>query len=230
MKDNLNAKRTCSERAVIFDLDGVLTDTAEFHYRAWRRLADEEGLFFNRQENEQLRGVSRRASLELILKGKVVPEEKMQQLMERKNSYYREQIKKISKHDLLPGAAKLLGCLAKKEIKLALASASKNAREVLAGLGISDYFEVIADGYSVEKTKPAPDLFLYASDKLSIPPGCCIVVEDAEAGIEGARAAQMAVVGIGPAERVGRADLIYESIAAVNLREMLDLVELNPFQ
>ncbi len=226
MSDETMGKRLCAERAVIFDLDGVLTDTAEYHYQAWRRLANEEGIPFSRSDNEALRGVSRRASLELILKDRVIPEDQMEQLMERKNGYYREQIKKISRRDLLPGAEELLDCLAEKGVKMALASASKNARDVLAGLGIGHYFLVIADGYSVKNTKPAPDLFLYAAEKLGVPPECCIVIEDAAAGVEGARAAKMAVLGIGPAERVGEADLVFDAVDTINVQEMLSLVTL----
>ncbi|MFU8794838.1 MAG: beta-phosphoglucomutase [Dethiobacteria bacterium] len=222
-KDNL--VHSCKRTAIIFDLDGVLTDTAEFHYQAWRRLAEEEGFAFSREDNEKLRGVSRRASLELVLKGRDISEDKKLELMERKNSYYREQIKTISEKDILPGAVALLNILKKKEIRLALASASKNARDVVGKLGIGDYFEVIADGNSVEKTKPAPDLFLFAADKLAVSSRCCVVIEDAEAGISAARAAGMSVVGIGPAARVGDADLVYNSVAEININEILALLQ-----
>ncbi len=216
---------SCNPAAVIFDLDGVITDTAEYHYQAWRRMAEEEELSFSRQDNEKLRGVSRRASLELILKGKELPENKKLELMERKNNYYREQIKTISDDDILPGAVDKLNQLKNAGVKLALASASKNARDIIENLGIEDYFEVVADGYSVEKTKPAPDLFLYAAEKLNLLPSCCIVVEDAEAGITAAVSAGMYTVGIGPSARVGRADLVYNSVAEIEIPEMLALLE-----
>jgi len=215
----------CEKAAVIFDLDGVITDTAEYHYQAWRRMAEEEGLSFSRQDNEKLRGVSRRASLELVLKGKELPENKKLELMERKNNYYREQIKTISDKDLLPGAIDKLNQLKNADVKLALASASKNARDVIENLGIEDYFEVVADGYSVKKTKPAPDLFLFAAEKLNVPPSCCIVVEDAEAGITAAVSAGMYTVGIGPPARVGRADLVYNAVAEIEIPEILALLE-----
>lgn len=202
-----------SIKAFIFDLDGVITDTAEYHYLAWKRLAEEEGLSFTREDNEKLRGVSRRASLELVLKGRLLPEERMQELMDRKNGYYQNYIQSITEKDLLPGAERLLRKLRAKGYKLALASASKNAPQVIDRLGIASYFDVVAHGGSVERTKPAPDLFLYAAEQLGVPPSFCIVVEDAAAGIEAARAAGMAAIGIGPPERVGAADLFFPSVA-----------------
>lgn len=208
-------------KAFIFDLDGVITDTAEYHYLGWQRMAEEEGIPFNRRDNEQLRGVSRRASLGLILKGRSIPEEKMQELMERKNAYYQELISKMTPADILPGALDLLKALQQKDFRLALASASKNARQVVERLNLEIFFDAIADGYSVDKTKPAPDLFLYAASLISVPPPACVVVEDAEAGVAAARAAGMVTVGIGPPERVGAADLIYPSLAAIDADQML---------
>ncbi len=207
--------------AFIFDLDGVLTDTAEYHFLAWKRLADEEGLPFSREDNEHLRGVSRRASLDLILKGQKVPEKKIEEMMERKNGYYRSYLETVSEKDLLPGTVDLLDRLKKKRFRLALASASKNAQTVIDKLGIGEYFEVVADGNSVEKTKPAPDLFLYAAEQLKLKPQVCLVVEDAEAGITAARAAGMHTIGIGPKERVGAADYVYHSVAAIKLEEII---------
>jgi len=207
--------------AFIFDLDGVLTDTAEYHFLAWKRLADEEGLSFSRDDNEKLRGVSRRASLDLILKGQNVPEEKIQEMMERKNGYYRTYLETVSEKDLLPGAVELLDYLKERGYRLALASASKNAPTVISKLGIAGYFEVIADGNSVEKTKPAPDLFLYAAEQLKLEPQVCLVVEDAEAGIAAARAAGMHTIGIGPVERVGAADFVYPSVSEIKVEDII---------
>ena len=203
-------------KAFIFDLDGVLTDTAEYHYRAWKRMAEEEGLPFNRQDNEKLRGVSRRASLELILKGRSLPEEKIEAMMERKNNYYRESIKEISEKDLLPGSLELLQKLREKGYKLAVASASKNAPMIIERLNIGAYFDVLAHGGSVERAKPAPDLFLYTAEKLKLEPRYCLVVEDAEAGVEAAKRAGMATIGIGPPERVGAADLVFSSVGEID--------------
>lgn len=209
-------------RALIFDLDGVITDTAEYHYRAWKRLADEEGLPFTREDNEHLRGVSRRESLMLILKGRAYPEEQVQAMMTRKNNYYLDFIREISPRDLLPGSKALLDEIRAAGLKVALGSASKNASEVLDRLGIRPLFDAISDGYSVERQKPAPDLFLHAAAQLHLPPGECVVVEDAAAGIEAAIAGGFRTVGLGPHERVGAADAVFPSLAGVRLAQLLD--------
>lgn len=202
--------------AVIFDLDGVLTDTAEYHYRAWQRLADEEGLPFDREANEALRGVSRRDSLMKIVGNRSYSEDQIQDMMERKNRYYVESIEAISPADLLPGALELLEELRSLGIKTALGSASKNARPVIEKLGIADKIDAIADGYSVERPKPAPDLFLFAANLVGIEPEKCVVVEDAAAGIEAALAAGMWAVGLGPEERVGEAHVVLPSLENVH--------------
>ncbi len=207
-------------KAFIFDLDGVLTDTAEFHYQSWKLLCEEQGIPFNRKINEKLRGVSRKESLEIILGDRKVDPEKFAEMLERKNNFYRESIKNISKKDLFPGVEKILEELKSKGIKLALGSSSKNAHLVIEGLGIKDYFEIIADGNSVQKAKPAPDVFLFAAEKLGVDPENCVVVEDAEAGVEAALAAGMFVVGIGPEERVGKSHIHYPEISKVKFEEI----------
>ncbi|XHR79927.1 MAG: beta-phosphoglucomutase [Gloeotrichia echinulata GP01] len=199
-------------RGVIFDLDGVLTDTAEFHYLAWQRLADEENIPFNRHANEALRGVSRRASLMLIIGDRPYSEAQIQEMMERKNRYYVEFIQNITSKDLLPGAIALLDELRQAGIKIAIGSASKNAHPVVERLGIANKIDAIADGYSVQQPKPAPDLFLFAAQQLGLPPQQCVVVEDAKAGIEAALAAGMWAIGIGPPERVGAAHIVLPSL------------------
>jgi beta-phosphoglucomutase len=212
-------------RAFIFDLDGVLTDTAEYHYQGWKRLADEEGWPFTREDNEHLRGVSRRDSLRLILKDRLYPEEQILEMMERKNRYYLDSIKAISPHDLLPGARELLEEIRAAGLKTALGSASKNAGEVVDRLGIRHLLDAISDGYSVERQKPAPDLFLDAAAQLGLPPAECVVVEDAAAGIEAAKAGGFYAVGLGPPERVGAADAIFPSLEGVRLADLLKALE-----
>ncbi len=192
----------------IFDLDGVITDTAEFHYRSWKQLADEEGIPFTRADNDALRGVSRRRSLELLLKGRKYPEATLQEMMERKNAYYQGFLEEITPDHLLPGVTAFLQEAREAGIKLGLASASKNAPTVCGRLGIVNKLDVLGDGYSVVNTKPAPDLFIWVAGGFGLPPGQCIVFEDAEAGVEAALNGGFWAVGIGPQERVGRAHRI----------------------
>ncbi len=199
-------------KAVVFDLDGVITDTAELHYRAWQRLADEEGLPFNRKINERLRGVSRRDSLLVILAGQDETEERIQEMMARKNGYYGVMLDKVTPDYLLPGALELMDDLDEARVPYAIASASKNARTVCELLGIADRLAALVDGYSVKRQKPNPDLFRYAAAKINCPPDQCLVVEDAAAGIAAAIAAGMPALAIGPADRfeglIGRKDRI----------------------
>ncbi|MEH2024579.1 beta-phosphoglucomutase [Nostoc sp.] len=206
----------------IFDLDGVLTDTAELHYLAWQKLADQEGIPFNRQANEGLRGVSRRASLMLILGDRPYSEAQIEEMMERKNRYYVDLIKNMTPKDLLPGAIALLDELRQAGIKIGIGSASKNARPVLERLGIVDKVDAIADGYSVQQPKPAPNLFLYAAKQLGIEPEQSVVVEDAAAGVEAALAAGMWAVGLGPVERVGAAHIVLPSLAGIKWADLRD--------
>ncbi|MEF3274430.1 MAG: beta-phosphoglucomutase [Chloroflexus sp.] len=210
-----------SIKGFIFDLDGVLTDTAEYHYRAWKRLADELGIPFTRAENEALRGIPRRESLLLLLKGRTYPEETLRELMERKNGYYLEYIREITPRDVLPGARELLSEIRAAGLKAALGSASKNAREVIERLGIADLFDTVADGYSVTRQKPAPDLFLHAAALLGLSPVEVVVVEDAAAGVEAALTGGFYVVGIGPRERVGKAHVVLPDLVGVRLNQLL---------
>ncbi len=207
-------------QGVIFDLDGVLTDTAEFHYRAWQRLADEAGLPFNRQANEALRGVSRRESLQLIVGDKPYSEVALQDMMERKNNYYLELIQTITPQAVLPGVIELLDELRRSGIKIAIGSASKNAHSVIEKLGIGDRVDAIADGFSVEHPKPAPDLFLFAAKQLGLDPAHCVVVEDAASGIAAAIAAGMGTIGLGPRDRVGAAQIVLPNLVGVHLADL----------
>lgn len=209
----------------IFDLDGVLTDTSEFHYQGWKRLADEEGIPFNRHDNEALRGIPRRESLLRLLKGQVYSEEQLQEMMARKNRYYQESIAELTPDDLLPGALELLVDLRKAGIKIAIGSASKNAKTVIEKLGIGDLVKAFSDGNSVTRQKPAPDLFLHAAGQLGLPPEQCVVFEDAEAGVAAALAGGMWVVGIGPQERVGTAHIVLPNLAGITWRELLERLD-----
>ncbi|MFH7026356.1 MAG: beta-phosphoglucomutase [Heteroscytonema crispum UTEX LB 1556] len=198
----------------------MLTDTAEFHYLAWKRLADEEGIAFDREANDAMRGLPRRESLLHILGERPVTEEQIQDMMERKNRYFVDLMQGITTEDLLPGVDDLLQELRDAGVKVALGSSSKNARTVIERLGIAEKFHAIADGYSVNQPKPAPDLFLFAAQQLGLAPAQCVVMEDAGAGVEGALAAGMWAVGLGPVERVGKAHVVLPSLEGVRLQDL----------
>ena len=192
-------------KAVLFDLDGVITDTSEFHYQAWRRMADEEGYVFSREINERLRGISRMASLEIILEesGVSLSDNKKFELGERKNEYYMELLQTITPDNMLPGVSSFMTRLRARGIKTALTSASRNAPEVIERLGIAADFDLIMDAGAVERGKPDPEIFVSAAEGLNVYPEQCIGVEDAAAGIDAIRAGGMFSVGIGPAASGG---------------------------
>jgi beta-phosphoglucomutase len=211
-------------RAFLFDLDGVLTDTSEFHYLGWKRLADELGLPFDRPKNEALRGVSRRESLLLLLDGRPATEEEMSEWMERKNRYYIEYVSNMSPENLLPGALELLKELRQAGYKVAIVSSSKNTPLVLERLQIDQWLDTVVDGNAPGRSKPAPDLFLLAAERLGVEPAECLVVEDAEAGIAAGKAAGMRTLGLGPPERVGMADVQLPDLQGVTLARLRELI------
>jgi len=216
--------------AFIFDLDGVLTDTAIFHYQAWKRLADEWGAEFNWEINHQLRGVSRRASMEIIFKDHDLNEEDFQRGMARKNGYYQSLIRGMTPENVLPGARELLKELSENDIKIGLGSASKNARTVLNAIGLTDMVDVIGDGFSVEHGKPEPDLFLFVAHEMGVKPQNCVVLEDAAAGIEAANRAGMYAVGIGQPDRLPGADVVYPNLEGLTLEKIeSDLETARPY-
>jgi len=209
-------------KAIIFDLDGVLTDTSEYHYRAWKKLADEEGIPFTKEENDKyLRGVARRESLMYIIRGRTYSEAQIQEMMDRKNRYYTEMIKSMTPKDLVEGGGELLGEIRSAGIKAAIASSSKNCRTVLERLDILSLLDGIADGYSVVNTKPAPDLFVFAAGIVQVNTPDCLGVEDADAGIEAIKTAGMQALGIGPQDRFHRADKVLPTLASLHLADVL---------
>lgn len=212
-------------RAVIFDLDGVVTDTAEYHYLAWQRLADEEGLPFDRTVNERLRGVSRRESLAILLNGVPVDEERAAEMMGRKNGYYVALLDQLGPANILPGVLALVGELRANGYATAIASASRNTPKVLDNLGVTSLFDVVVDGNADLPAKPAPDVFAETARRLGVPAGLCVVVEDAAAGIEGALAAGMWTVGLGPSERVGAAHVRLDDLSQTTLETLLAELE-----
>ncbi|MGE0480281.1 MAG: beta-phosphoglucomutase [Phycisphaerae bacterium] len=212
--------------AVIFDLDGVLTDTAELHYQSWQQTADRLGLPFHRAANEALRGLGRAESLRRLLGAHwddFSPAQR-QSLMDEKNADYLRRVDEMSPADLFPGARELLEALRSRGVRVAIASGSRNADAVVERLGIRALLDVLVDGNHAERSKPDPQVFQLAAERLGVPPSDCVVVEDAASGVAAARAAAMRVVGIGPAERVGAADLVVPSVGALRVDALLELL------
>ena len=186
-------------RGFIFDLDGVIVDSAKYHFLAWQRMAQALGISFDEKDNEKLKGVSRAESLELILEwgGQTLTDEEKQRWMTQKNDWYLEYIQGMKPSELLPGAAEFIASARRQGIRIALGSASKNAQFILRQTGLTELFDHIVDGTVVTVSKPEPDVFLEGAQGLNLPPEQCLVFEDAEAGVEAARRGRMKVVGIG---------------------------------
>lgn len=214
-----------SLNAVIFDMDGVLIDTFEYHFRSWKKVFDEQHIPFSRQDNQKLLGLTRRRSLELILGEKIIPEERMQEILHWKNAIFLELISSVGPDNLSPGVGDLLQELSTVRIPLAVASASRNARLILQKLGIGDYFQVIVDGNAVLSSKPAPDVFLHAARQLDEEPVNCLVIEDSAAGVQAALSVGMCVAGVGPPHRVGRAHAILPDLAGLRLKDLLSIYD-----
>jgi beta-phosphoglucomutase len=197
-------------KAVIFDLDGVITDTAHYHYLAWKRLAESEGVAFDEAFNEQLKGIDRMGSLELILAGagRAYSAPQKLALADAKNRHYRQLIETMSAADLLPGAAAALAAVRAAGLKIGLASVSKNAFSVLERLGIRDRFDDVVDAATLANSKPHPEIFLSAARHLGVAPADCLGVEDAVAGVTSIKAAGMYALGIGSPQVLTQADRV----------------------
>jgi beta-phosphoglucomutase len=210
-------------RAVIFDLDGVIVSTDEYHYRAWKQLADAEGIPFDRQVNNRLRGVSRMESLEIILEksGRRYTEAKKQALAENKNNTYRALLAGLSPRDILPGVNEVLKALRTRGVKLAIGSSSKNAGPILQAIGLDRAFDTVVDGTHITRSKPDPEVFTLAAKRLGVSPARCLVVEDADAGVDAGLAAGMRVLAVGSAASHPGATLAAESLAGISIDELL---------
>jgi len=208
-----------SNKAFIFDLDGVIVDTAKFHYLAWKELANALGFDFNEEQNELLKGVSRVASLEILLKiGNVqLSDDRKETLLKEKNKQYLGFIAKMGEDEILPGIKDLLLYLKDKNIPFSLGSASKNARLILEILKLHNLFDAIVDGNDVSIAKPDPEVFLIAANKLNKEPHDCIVIEDAQAGIQAANNAEMISVGIGNKKVLKEADFVLNSTSELTI-------------
>jgi beta-phosphoglucomutase len=206
--------------AVIFDMDGVLCETDEHHYQSWKSVCDEFDVPFSRELNDRLRGLTRRRSLQVILKNRQLSQEDKDEFLRRKNRYFLQSVENMGPRDLSAGVARLLQEIRLAGIKIGVASASRNVTPVLDRLGIDGFFDAVSDGNLVERSKPAPDVFLRTAAALNVEASRCLVIEDSQAGIQAAIAARMAVIGIGPADRVGAADAVLENLSKVHLGDL----------
>jgi len=199
-------------KACIFDLDGVIVDTAHYHFLAWKRLADELGIRFTVEDNERLKGVSRMQSMEILLGlGNVaLSQHDKETLANKKNTWFVDYVERMMPEEIYPGVKALLEQLRKQGIKTGLASSSKNAKTVIQRLHIESYFDVVVDGTMVVHSKPDPEIFLLAASKLGVDSKDCVVFEDAEAGVEAALAAGMKCVGVGSPVQLGKAQRVIE--------------------
>ncbi len=216
-------------QAVIFDLDGVLTETSRQHFQAWQELANILGFCLPEQVNERLKGISRMESLETVLRAgglaSQFSELEKQQLAEQKNIIYQSLIGKFTRENLAEGALTLLTSLKENKIKIGLASVSKNALFLLEALKIRDYFDAVADPGQIQRGKPAPDIFLLAASQLDAVPRYCIGVEDAYAGIEAIKSAGMRPLGIGSRQELSNCEIVVQSLSEVSLELMKTLLE-----
>jgi len=211
-----------SVKACIFDLDGVIVDTAVYHYKAWKRLANQMGFDFTEEQNEKLKGVSRTRSLELILQwgGVTKTDAEKEELATQKNIWYVDMISHMKPDEILPGAKGFVQTCRDAGIKTALGSASKNSMMILEKIGMVNLFDAIIDGNKVSKAKPDPEVFLKGAEEVGIAPANCVVFEDAIAGIEAAIAGGMKSVGIGSPEVLGEANLVVSGLNEMSLEKL----------
>ncbi len=212
-------------KACIFDLDGVIVDTAKYHYMAWKRLAEKLGISFTSTDNEKLKGVSRMASLDIILEigEKRLSEWEKQKLAAQKNEWYVEFINTMTPDEILPGASEFINELKRNNIRVALGSASKNTPLILERVGMDHIFDAVADGNNVSKAKPDPEVFLKAAELAGVETAGCVVFEDAIAGVEAALNAGMVCIGIGEPRVLKDAHLVINGLYEMDLNKLISL-------
>lgn len=210
-------------KGLLFDLDGVIVDTAKYHFLAWKALADELNIPFDERDNERLKGVSRMASFEIILElgHRTMTAEEKQRNCDKKNSLYVSYIQKLTREEILPGVEAFLTKARNAGYKIALGSASKNSPLILERLGITGLFDAVVDGTKVSKAKPNPEVFLVGASKLGVEPAQCVVFEDAAAGVQAAHLAGMKAVGIGDPGVLGQADKVLPGFSGVDPEKLL---------
>lgn len=216
---------TSAIKACIFDLDGVVVDTAHYHFLAWRRLAGELGFELTIGQNERLKGVSRMRSLEIILElaGIDLPPDEKEKMADKKNGWFVGYLDRMKPDEIFPGVRELIHDLKSRGIKVALASSSKNAMKVIRLLGIQDEFDAAVDGSMITHSKPHPEIFLLAASRLGVVPKYCLVFEDAEAGVEAAHAAGMKCIGVGSAAQLGGAERVIEKTGDFRISTLREL-------
>jgi beta-phosphoglucomutase len=211
--------------ACIFDLDGVIVDTARYHFLAWKRLTDQLGIHFTEEDNERLKGVSRMASLEIILGigNRKVNERQKQEYATLKNSWYIDYISKMTPDEVLPGCLTFIEELRNANVRVAIGSASKNTPMILERVGIRDLFDAIADGNIVREAKPNPEVFIKAAEMVGIKPGKCVVFEDAVAGVQAALNAGMMCIGVGSPKILRKAHFVVPGLNEMNLAKLISI-------
>ncbi|QAT41274.1 beta-phosphoglucomutase [Clostridium sp. JN-9] len=212
-------------RCCLFDLDGVIVDTAKYHYLAWRQLADELGFEFTKNDNERLKGVSRMKSLEILLEigGLSFDESTKLKLADKKNKWYVQYISKMTPDEILPGVKNFIDDIKSRGIKTTIGSVSKNTMTILNNVGLTSYFDVIIDGTKITHAKPNPEVFLKGAEELNIDPKNCVVFEDAKAGIEAAINAGMYSIGIGSPEVLSKADIVISGFEEMSFDKLKSL-------
>jgi beta-phosphoglucomutase len=209
----------------IFDLDGVIVDTARYHFIAWKALAEELGFEFTEEDNEQLKGVSRMRSLDILLEigGLDFPQKKKEELAQRKNEHYRSFILKMTPDEILPGALDFLKQVKDNNIPVAVGSGSKNAMTILDRLKLTSWFDAIIDGTKISNAKPDPEIFIKGANELKVSPNKCVVFEDARSGIEAALNGGMKAVGIGSPDVLGKAHLVVSGLHEMTMEKLFRL-------
>jgi beta-phosphoglucomutase len=216
-------------RGCIFDLDGVIVDTAKYHYMAWKRLSEKLGILFTEEDNERLKGVSRMDSLDIILEiGKIkLTDSQKLEFATLKNSWYIDYISRMTPDDILQGSVEFINELREAGILIAIGSASKNTPLILRRIGIGKMFDAVADGNFVKRAKPDPEVFIKAADLLGVEPGNCIVFEDAIAGVQAAINAGMICIGIGSPEVLTKASFVISGLNEMNLEKLKSIERKN---
>jgi len=226
MMPMMSGNRTVmSIKGCIFDLDGVIVDTAKYHFLAWKRLAEKLKINFTEKDNERLKGVSRMASLDIILEiGNMKPDDKIkEEYAALKNKWYVAYISKMTPDEILPGSIRFINDLRKEGIKIALGSASKNTPMIIRRVGMEILFDAIADGNVVKKAKPDPEVFITAAKMIGIPPEECVVFEDAAAGVEAALNAGMMCIGIGSEKILSNAHFVVPGLNEMSLQKLKEI-------